>query len=81
MREDCAQSAHPMQESIATPDPAEICDLFVAELRGRRERLRKLLRILKAEANRRVSKEDTFPARVRCRQSAARPAGAVQAPR
>ena len=49
---------------------SEVCELLVAELEGRRERLRHLLRMVLREAERHSEAGTIAPLRTKCRGSA-----------
>jgi hypothetical protein len=53
---------------------SEVYELLVAELEGRRERLRDLLRLVTMEAKRSARKPISAPARPGCRRTAPRTA-------
>lgn len=53
-------------------DPADIYEMFIAELEGRRERLDQLLKMLTLEANRHSRTRFPLSARARCKRAAAR---------
>jgi hypothetical protein len=64
-----AETAEIAQQTEST----EICELLVAELEGRRERLRHLLRMVLLEAQRHSPVQPAGRMRQKCKRAAARP--------
>ena len=71
MKQDPRSAAKTAPESTSPVEAGDVYELFVAELKARRERLNHLLRLVTLEVNRSIRETPAATPRGRCR----RPAG------
>jgi hypothetical protein len=70
---DGSRAAAAAPNSAPNTDASDVYEVLVAELAGRRERLRQLLRMVVIEARRQPRKRAANLARANCKGSATRP--------